>query len=229
MQTSGVSGQGSGVNGIYAIWKPVGPTSHDIIDELRKITGIRTIGHAGTLDPLAQGVLVVAIGKENTRKIDEIVATEKEYIADVKLGATSTTDDEEGLKEHLTLDRKPTLNEITDIIPSFIGNIKQVPPIYSAIKMKGETAYKLARQGLKPAMEPRDVEIREIEVLRYEYPDLRIRVVTGKGVYIRSLARDIGAELKTGGYLAGLERTRVGKFMKADSLTLEEFRQNIKQ
>ena len=214
--------------GIYSIYKPVGPTSFGIISELRKITGVRRIGHAGTLDPLAKGVLVVAIGAEYTKKLDEIVAKEKEYIADIRLGATSTTDDEEGDKQKVESNKQIGINDIEKVISGFIGQIEQVPPIYSAIKMGGKRAYDLARKGKAPLMSARPVEIKEIELLSYKWPDLKLRVTTGKGVYIRSLARDVGKALGVGGYLAGLERTRVGQYKKGGSLTVEEFASKFK-
>ncbi len=217
------------ISGIFGIYKERGPTSFRIISELRKITGVRTIGHAGTLDPLASGVLVVAIGREFTRKISEIVNTEKEYIAKIKLGYDSTTDDEEGEKTEVNTSIKPSLAEIEIATHKFIGKIQQVPPIYSAIKVAGERAYKLARKGVEQKMEPREIEIKDIKILEYNWPHLTISVTTGKGAYIRALARDIGRELKTGSYMSDLERTRVGEFRKEKSLTLDEFRNKYKE
>ncbi len=215
------------MKGIFAIYKPKGPTSHDIIDRLRKETGVKKIGHAGTLDPLASGVLVVGIGREATRQLDQIVKKEKEYLAKIKLGETSTTNDEEGKKKEsvvvagltntkclLKVSRIPRFKEVEDTVARFKGEINQTPPIYSAVKIKGKEAYKLARQGQNPELKPRKVLIKEIEILNYKWPYLELRVVTGPGVYIRALARDIGQALKTGGYLAELERIRVGEFTK---------------
>ena len=215
------------ISGIFAIYKDKGPTSFGVISELRKITGVRTIGHAGTLDPLASGVLVVAIGKEFTRKISEIVNAEKEYVADIKLGYESATDDEEGDKKQFTFDHKPTIDQIQNTTEKFVGRIMQTPPIYSAIKVGGKRAYKSARKGLVIEMKPREIEIKEIKILDYNWPNLKIDVTTGKGVYVRALARDIGRALGTGGYLADLERTRVGEFIKANSVTIEEFRRKF--
>ncbi len=121
-------------------------------------------------------------------------------------------------------DRRPDRTDIADILRKFTGKIKQIPPIYSAVKVKGREAYKFARRGEKPVLLERDAEIKEIEILDYEWPYLELRVVTGPGVYIRSLARDIGKELKTGGYLAGLKRARVGDFTEKETLSLEEFK-----
>jgi len=208
---------------IIGIYKPRGPTSHDIVDRVRKITGIKKVGHAGTLDPLASGVLVMAIGRSATKKISEYVGKEKEYIADVRFGVESETDDEEGKKHRIKQpdNHKVKLEEVEKVIPKFIGIIEQVPPIYSALKIKGKSAYKYARKGEVVKMKSREIEIKEIEILDYKWPDLKLRVVTGPGVYIRALARDIGHDLRVGGYLAGLERTRVGEFVIKDSLRLD--------
>lgn len=213
---------------IYPIYKPKGPTSHDIVDAIRKITGIRKVGHAGTLDPLASGVLVIGITREGTKQMAHLVKKGKEYIAAIKLGETSTTDDEEGEKTSQTsqTNRQPEQSDIQMVIKKFIGKISQVPPIYSAIKIKGKSAYKMARKGEAVEMQPREVEIKDIEILDYEWPILKLRVETGSGVYIRSLARDIGEELGVGGYLADLERTRVGDFRKEDALSLDDFQTN---
>lgn len=211
---------------IIAIHKPKGPTSHDVIDEIRLITGEQRVGHAGTLDPLASGVLVVGIGREATKKLNEIVKKEKEYIATIRLGITSTTDDEEGLKHEIEVKEIPGLERIKGVVEGFKGKISQTPPIYSAVKIQGRESYKRVRGGEKVKLEPRTVEIKEIEILEYEWPILKMRVVTGPGVYIRSLARDLGAALGTGGYLADLERTRVGEFIKEKSLTLEQFKES---
>jgi len=208
---------------ILAIWKPKGPTSNDVVQDVKRITGGKKVGHAGTLDPLAEGVLVIGIGREGTKNLSVEVKKEKEYLAKVKLGETSITDDEEGEKTAVS-DKKPDKADITDIMRKFIGKIKQVPPIYSAIKVSGKEAYKFARQGEKPVLLERDADIKEIEVLSYEWPYLELRVVTGPGVYIRALARDIGKELGVGGYLAGLKRTRVGDFTADEALNLEDFK-----
>lgn len=206
------------MEGIFAVYKPKGPTSHDIINQLRKKTGVKKIGHAGTLDPLASGVLVVGIGREATKKLGSIVKKEKEYLAKIRLGMESTTDDEEGEKTKTKIPKPPKFEEVQEAVAKFEGQIPQTPPIYSAIKVQGQEAYKLARKGQTPKLEPRKVLIKEIEVLNYKWPYLKLRAVTGPGVYIRSLARDIGQALKTGGYLADLERTRVGDFTKEKTI-----------
>jgi tRNA pseudouridine55 synthase len=210
------------MDNLIAINKPKGPSSFQIVARVRKITGVKKVGHAGTLDPLASGVLVVAIGREATKKIAETVEKEKEYVADIKLGQTSATDDAEGQLTAIS-DYRPDLEEVKSAISGFVGEINQIPPQFSAIKIGGQRAYKVARAGETVELKARPVIIKEIELLNYDYPDVKIRVVTGPGVYIRSLARDIGQKLKTGAYMSDLLRTRVGEFDLSKSLTLEEF------
>ena len=186
--------------GTVAVNKPKGVSSHRVINELRKYTGLKRIGHAGTLDPLASGVLVVAIGRENTKKISEIVKDEKEYVADIRLDGLSATQDMEGPITAITLPEKlPSLNEMAEAVKKFIGKIKQTPSIYSAIKIDGKPAYKYAREGKDIEMRVREVEIKSIEILEYNFPMLKLKVQTGPGTYIRTLAEDLG-------------RTRVGGF-----------------
>ncbi len=199
--------------GTVAVNKPKGVTSHRVINELRRYTGIKKIGHAGTLDPLASGVLVVAIGRENTKKISEIVKGEKEYIADIQLDGLSTTQDMEGPITPITLPEKlPTLADVERVLKNFIGKISQTPSIYSAIKIDGKAAYKYAREGKEVEMRVREVEIKSIEILEYNFPMLKLKVETGPGTYIRTLAEDLGKSLGLGGYLTDLRRTRVGGF-----------------
>ncbi len=214
------------MKGIFAINKPKGPSSYAIVGQIKRLVGggkKEKIGHAGTLDPLAEGVLVVAIGREYTKQISEVVAKEKEYLADIKLGMTSVTDDEEGEKTEVVVTKIPTLAEIEEIKKDFIGEIIQTTPVYSAAKVGGgEEGYKKARRGEKFTPPPRFVYIERIDVLDYEWPMLQLRVITGPGVYIRSLAREFGEKLKTGGYLTKLIRTRVGDFRIEDAVSPEE-------
>lgn len=215
-------------NEIFAIYKPVGMTSHDVVDRVRRATGERRVGHAGTLDPLARGVLVIGVGREATQRLGEVVKKEKEYVAKIRLGATSTTDDAEGelrgcfISSHPKV-RPPAIEDIEKTKKKFVGKILQTPPRYSAVKIRGKEAYKRARKGEDIELQPREVEIKEYEIISYEWPILEIRVVTGPGVYIRSLARDIGEALGVGGYLEDLERTRVGEFTKDKALALEKY------
>lgn len=212
------------MDGIFAVYKPKGVTSFEVIQEIKKLTGEKKVGHAGTLDPLAKGVLVVGVGREATKKLKEFVLGDKEYIGSIRLGAVSPTDDAEGPLEIKPVLKRPSKTQITKILNKFVGKIKQTPPAYSAVKIKGERAYRLARAGKSVKLRPRSVTIKHIEMVGYRWPYLCIRVVTGPGVYIRALARDIGKELKTGAYLADLERVRVGNFTKENALTIDRLR-----
>jgi len=207
---------------IFPIYKPQGPTSFALMAQIKKITGEQKVGHAGTLDPLAEGILMVGVGRAATKKLSEAVKKEKEYLADIKLGWTSATDDEEGQKVKSLKVRKVHKVEVENVLKKFIGIIEQVPPIYSAIKIQGQRAYKLARKGEVVALKSRPVEIKSIKIIKYNYPDLRLKVITGPGVYIRALARDIGRDLGVDGYLTGLKRTRVGQFKTTGSISIDK-------
>lgn len=201
-------------SGIIGVWKPKGMTSHDAVNIVRRLSGERRVGHAGTLDPLASGVLVVGIGRAATKTLAESVAHEKEYLAQVQLGMTSSTDDEEGEKTAHDVVMIPSRADVEAAAQKFVGCIMQMPPVYSALKVKGRPAYSYARAGEDIALKSREVEIKSIEVISYEWPNIVFKAITGPGVYIRALARDMGEALGTGAYLAGLERTRVGGVTK---------------
>lgn len=209
--------------GVFAVHKPKGPSSAAFLNELKKTLGVKKIGHAGTLDPLASGILVIGIGK-GTKRLAEIVNKDKEYVATIKLGEESSTDDEEGEKRPGAIRRKPTEADIRAALKKFIGTILQIPPVISAVKIGGERAYQLARQGKIVHLKPRPATIHAIELLDYSWPFVKLRLTTGPGVYVRAIARDLGGELGTLGYLADLERTRVGAFTDREALTREEWR-----
>jgi len=209
------------MNGFLIINKPSGPTSHDIVNKIRKITRVRKIGHAGTLDPFAEGILIILIGKA-TKLQSKFMEMNKTYVGTLKLGEISDTYDITGKTKSQKSKVKINENKIKNILKIFLGEIKQTPPIYSAIKIKGETAYKLARKGIKPRLKPRKVKIYSIKLLEYEWPDLKIKVKCGKGTYIRSLAHDIGKKLGCGAYLQKLTRTKIGKFNIKNSIKLEK-------
>lgn len=203
---------------IFAVYKPKGPTSYAVVAEVKKLTGEKRVGHAGTLDPLASGVLVLGVGREATKKLAEITASEKEYVVKIKLGETSTTDDMEGEKEVVEVEMPPSAESVKAALGKFVGEIEQTPPIYSAVKIRGRPAYKHARSGRSIELKPRKVFVKSIEVISYKFPVVSLHVVCGKGVYIRSLARDLGRELGTGGYVSELERTKVGEFTKEKAI-----------
>lgn len=209
---------------ILNIYKPAGPTSHDIVDKIRKVTGIRKVGHAGTLDPFAEGVLIILIGKA-TRLQSKFMAMPKTYIGTLKLGEISDTYDKTGAKskcQNPNYSKSISKSKIQNILKQFIGETKQVPPIYSAIKIKGKKAYQLARKGQKPRLKPRKVKIYDIKILKYKWPYLEIKVKCGKGTYIRSLANDIGQKFSCGAYLEKLIRTEVDNFNIKNSIKLNK-------
>ncbi len=201
---------------IFAVFKPKGPTSYDVVDQIKRRFPGQKVGHAGTLDPLASGVLVIGVGREATKLLHTEQFNQKEYRAVIHFGQTSTTDDAEGGKTDWPLANIPTLAEVEQVLTQFIGSIEQLPPAFSALKIGGTPAYKLARQGRVVELKKRPAEIHEITLVAYDWPDLTITVMTGRGVYIRSLARDLGAALNVGGYIKELERTRVGRFTTSD-------------
>ncbi|MCF7820532.1 MAG: tRNA pseudouridine(55) synthase TruB [Candidatus Pacebacteria bacterium] len=209
---------------LIAVNKPKGPSSNQFLSQLRRLLNTKKIGHAGTLDPLASGVLVVGIGREATKQLPLAVGGEKEYLAEIVLGKNSTTDDEEGEKTVITETNNLNIDKekIAEVLLDFQGVIWQQPPIFSALKIKGTPAYKLARRGEIESLPKRQVEIKTIEIIDFTWPKLEIKVVCLKGVYIRSLARDIGEKLNCGAYLGNLIRTRVGQFKLEDSLSLEQ-------
>ncbi|HDQ16834.1 MAG TPA: tRNA pseudouridine(55) synthase TruB [Candidatus Vogelbacteria bacterium] len=208
---------------ILAIWKPKGPTSHDVVDMLRQKTGLKRIGHAGTLDPLAEGILVVGFGRQATRELGKIIVKDKEYQANIVLGIVSETFDAEGPLKEQKITAIPSLAEIEKIIKEkFIGLIEQVPPAHSALKIGGRRAYKIKRSGEEPKMKTRKVYIEKIKIIDYSFPSLTLHISCGTGTYIRSLAHDLGQELGIGGYLAGLTRLRVGEFLQNQALTIEQ-------
>ena len=206
--------------GFLNVDKPKGMTSHDVVSQCRKIFGLKQIGHAGTLDPFATGVLPIAIGKAT--KLIEYLSDDKQYLATIKFGANTDTYDVEGSIIE-TFSKKITQAEVEAVLDNFIGEISQMPPIYSAIKVKGKKLYEYARSGESVKITPRNVTIFEImlKAFDYEKQQAQILVSCSKGTYIRSLAYDIGQMLNCGGYLAQLQRLRAGKFKIKDSVSLD--------
>jgi len=208
------------MDGFLVINKPKGITSHDAVAFARRRLKIRKIGHAGTLDPMATGVLVLGIGSA-TRLLEYIQNTDKEYEAEITFGATSTTDDAEGELSTFPNSKNISREDLEKVLPEFIGEINQIPPKFSAIKISGESAHSRARKGEEVKMKPRLVQVHSLEVRKFNFPKTEISVCCGSGTYIRSLARDIGARLEVGGYLSKLSRTRVGKFKINRALPLK--------
>lgn len=196
--------------GIFPINKPEGITSFQLVRILRKLLGVKKIGHAGTLDPFATGVMVMLVGRNYTRLSDKLLNEDKEYTGTIHLGVTTDTLDKDGVVT-ATAEYVPSLEEIVEALKQFQGEIEQIPPMYSAKKIQGKKLYELARQGKE--VERKAVKVRlSIEMLDYSYPHLKIHVRCTKGTYIRSLADDIGKVLGTGGHLVSLMRTRSGSF-----------------
>lgn len=207
------------VTGLFLVGKSKGITSHDVVDYLRKVTGEKTIGHAGTLDPMASGLMIVAVGREFTKQILKFSGLEKEYIATVTLGENSTTYDAEG---ELTVvsNREPNTDEIKTVLGNFVGKSEQKPPIFSAKKIAGKKAYDLARMGKPVELKLVEIEIKSIELINYYYPEIEFEVVVSAGTYIRSLAYDIGVKLKTGAYLSKLVRTKIENYSLGKAIDL---------
>lgn len=198
----------------FAIWKPKGVSSFKALAAVKRAYPGEKVGHGGTLDPLAEGILVVAVGREATKKIHEAVGAEKEYVATIRFGATSVTDDAEGPVTELEVTTIPTREQVEEAVSSQVGTQMQVPPAFSAIHIAGKRAYNLARQGKEVVMEAREVTVFSAEVLDYAWPEATVQYVTGPGVYIRSLARDLGKALGVGAYMSDLVRTRVGTYTR---------------
>lgn len=220
---SGVNPQNSEKKELFGflnIYKPVGMTSHDVVAVLRRVTKIKQIGHTGTLDPFAEGVLPVCIGKA-TRLI-EYLQDDKEYLATVQFGASTNTFDLDGEKT-FTSDKKVKKEEIIEALKSFEGEISQLPPIFSAIKVKGKKLYEYARKGEEVEIQPRKVFIENIELNSFdeESQQAQVLIKCSKGTYIRSIANDLGEKLGCGGYLVKLVRTQAGNFRVENSIQLD--------
>jgi len=220
-----VSGaKGGMVSGILNIDKPRGLTSHDVVDRVRRLAKQRRVGHAGTLDPLATGVLILCLGRA-TRIVEYLSESPKAYRATIRFGLVTDTWDLEGEVIEEREWQGLSLAEIQQVLPQFQGTIEQVPPMYSALKHQGKPLYKLARQGITIARKPRRVEIYRLSILDWCPPELVLEVECSKGTYIRSLAYELGQALGVGGCLVGLVRTAVGPFRLEDAValsTLEE-------
>jgi tRNA pseudouridine55 synthase len=204
--------------GLLIVDKPVGPTSHHIVSMVRRGTGIRKVGHAGTLDPRASGVLVLCLGAA-TRLSEFLSTSTKRYQATIRFGTSTRTYDSEG--DILTQTGKiPTLKEIKEILPEFSGEIDQVPPPFSAIKVKGKKAYELARAGKELELAARKVTISDLKVHGFKSPDLSLEIECSAGTYIRSLAHDLGERLSSGAHLAALRRTKAGPFSLDEAIPM---------
>lgn len=217
------------MDGILLIDKPRGWTSFDVVAKargvIRRETGVKKpkVGHTGTLDPLATGLLVLVVGKY-TKRVPELSKADKTYEVTMKLGETSSTGDEEGVKTMSNEQRAVSREELENVLQSFIGDIEQIPPAYSAVKVNGQRAYKLARAGKEVKLEPRKVAIFGITDVEYAYPFVKFTATVSSGTYIRTLVEDIGTQLGTGAYMSDLRRTKVGEFTILDAQDIERLR-----
>lgn len=230
--------------------KPTGITSHDVVDAVRRVTGERRVGHAGTLDPFAEGLLIILVGRVETKRQGEFLGLSKVYETTFVLGEERDTDDVTGKvrpaspkttsrdgqiangksqmaekeKGRITMPtgRQVEKEEIEDALKKFVGEMDQMPPPYSAKKIKGKKAYELAREGIEPELKPKRITIHELELTKYEWPELSIRTHVSSGTYIRALARDIGRELGVGAYVKTLKRTSIGEYTLAEAVDLDQ-------
>jgi tRNA pseudouridine55 synthase len=207
------------MNGLLLVNKPAGITSFDCIRKLRRTTGVKKIGHAGTLDPAATGLMLLLLGTA-CKQAQQFSKLDKTYVAQIELGKNSTTGDREGELTNIS-ERQPDKEEIERTLGLFIGEITQTPSKYSAIKINGQEAYKRARRGEEVSMPSRQVTVNSIELLSYNYPYMEISADVSSGTYIRSLAEDIGKELGTGAYLTALRRTSIGGYNLKDAVNLD--------
>jgi tRNA pseudouridine55 synthase len=209
------------VSGVLVVDKPVGLTSHDVVQIIRRGTGIRRAGHTGTLDPRASGVLVILIGPA-VRLSEFVSAADKRYQATLRLGTSTDTYDAEGQIVHSAPIDDITEEIFIDTIKNYEGEIEQVPPPYSAVKVKGRKAYEHAREGEQVELKPRKIHVYKLEVLEWAPPEAVLDVYCSSGTYVRSLANDLGDDLGTGAYLIGLRRTKSGRFTLRDAVPLRQ-------
>ena len=211
---------------VILIDKPLHWTSFDVVRKIRNLIKIKKVGHAGTLDPLATGLLIVCTGKF-TKKINQFMAQEKEYTGQITLGAVTPTYDLESEPRDFKSIDGITPELIAEAAQNFIGEIFQTPPIHSAIKQKGKPVYLQARKGIDVIIEPRKIMINSFEITAIEMPVVSFKVVCSTGTYIRSLANDFGAALGCGGYLSELRRTRIGNFKAEDAMSIVKFEASL--
>jgi tRNA pseudouridine55 synthase len=207
------------VSGVLVVDKPIGMTSHDVVQAIRRGTGIRRAGHTGTLDPRASGVLVVLLGPA-VRISEYVSASDKRYMATIRLGSATDTYDAEGVITSTASVDEISEEQFKDVLSGYVGQIEQVPPPYSAVKVQGKKAYEMAREGEEVNLEPRLINVYSLDLLEWDPPDAVIDVFCSSGTYVRSLANDLGNELGCGAHLIGLRRTKSGRFTLRDAVPL---------
>jgi tRNA pseudouridine55 synthase len=212
------------MNGFLLIDKPEGITSFGVVSRVRKAMGIKKVGHCGTLDPQATGLLIICLGKAT--KLAQFVSKQsKKYLAEITLGYVSTTFDRDGELTAHSLETKPTREEILKSLPEFTGEIEQVAPAYSAVKHQGQPLYKYARRNQLVEEKKRHVHVSEINITAYEYPRLSIEVACSSGTYIRSIAHDLGLRLNCGGYVSNLRRAAIGRWRLESAIQLDDLQE----
>jgi len=214
--------------GIYNIYKPKGITTYKIVEYIKQQIGRKCkVGHGGSLDPIGEGVVVVAVGRKFTKKLTDILKnSKKEYVVEILLDKTSDTYDITGKVSEVNISRIPTVEEIKKVLSNFIGEIEQIPPVYSAVKFKGRRICDLVRFGkisydeAQQLLKPKKVKIYNIELIEYNFPKLVLRILCSSGTYIRSLVKDIGQQLNLGGIVSSLVRTKVDKYTIDESIRI---------
>jgi tRNA pseudouridine55 synthase len=212
------------ISGVLVVDKPVGMTSHDVVQAIRNGTGLRRAGHTGTLDPRASGVLVILVGPA-VRLSEYVSASDKRYQAIIRLGAKTDTFDADGKFTQSSQPINITEQQFEEVLKTFIGEIEQTPPPYSAVKVQGRKAYEMARKGEEVELEPRKITVHHLEVLEWAPPEVVIDVHCSSGTYVRSLANDLGEKLGCGAYLVGLRRTKSGRFSLRDAVPLRKLQE----
>ena len=214
------------INAIIPVWKPINWTSFDVVKKIRNQIKPSKVGHAGSLDPFAEGVLMLCTGNF-TKKVELFMDKEKEYIATIRFGLETDTLDLTG--KIVKTSKIPILskNIILYVLKQFIGSLKQEPPMFSALKVNGHPLYKFARKGIQIHRKLRDIKIYDIQLIDYDYKTMTIKIICGRGTYIRSLAKDISIKLDTVGHLLSLKRTRIGDYEENNCIDIDEFQQWI--
>ena len=214
------------ISGVLVVDKPVGMTSHDVVQAIRNGTGLRRAGHTGTLDPRASGVLVILVGPA-VRLSEYVSASDKRYQAIIRLGGRTDTFDSDGKMTQANQPVNVTESQFEEVLKTFIGEIEQTPPPYSAVKVQGRKAYEMARQGEDVELAPRKITVHHLEVLEWAPPEVVIDVHCSSGTYVRSLANDLGEKLGCGAYLVGLRRTKSGRFSLRDAVPLRKLQESF--
>ncbi|MEX0884979.1 MAG: tRNA pseudouridine(55) synthase TruB [Phycisphaeraceae bacterium] len=221
-----MQGRSTFLTGLLIVDKPAGPSSMDVVRRVRHVAGGAKTGHAGTLDPLATGVVICCLGRA-TRCVEQLMGMPKTYETRVDLSAFSTTDDLEGELTPVDVPQPPTRQAVDLACARFVGSIKQVPPAHSAARINGRRAYRAARRGEKVDLPAKTVHVHAIDVLNYDWPNVVLRIACGRGTYVRSLARDLGTRLGTGGHVTSLRRTAVGPYTLERAVTFDHLTQPL--